>query len=171
MLTAYIQNVWAGEPQERDDAVIIRCHCFSSLKAKKCMLCIWLLRNQVMFFQLHAHALQKKVRHAVTLQLSCSTWKTSRDKTTAICPLTLLLLSTCSNSMPPPLSVIFSAQPVEGITFRKVEYGRVVCASFGHHYCPYPSDAKSNHDHAQAQQLIPSFVRDDWGDDHWFCSQ
>ena len=70
-----------------------------------------------------------------------------------------------------PLSVIFSAQPVEGITFRKVKYGRVVCTSFGHRYCPYSSDAKSNHDHAQAQQLIPSFVGDDWGNDHWFRSQ
>ena len=27
--------MWVGEPQERDDAVVIRCHCFSSLKAKK----------------------------------------------------------------------------------------------------------------------------------------
>ena len=25
----------AGESQERDDAVVARCHCFSSLKAKK----------------------------------------------------------------------------------------------------------------------------------------
>ena len=98
--------MWAGGPQERDDAVVIRCHCFSSLKAKKCMLCIWLLRNQVMFFQPHAHALQKKVRHAVTLQFSCSTWKTSWDKTTVICPLTLLLLTTCSNGMS-PLSLMF----------------------------------------------------------------
>ena len=24
----YIQNVWAGEPQECNDAVVIRCHCF-----------------------------------------------------------------------------------------------------------------------------------------------
>lgn len=31
----YIRNVWAGEPQEQDDAVVVRCHCFSSLKAKK----------------------------------------------------------------------------------------------------------------------------------------
>ena len=47
-----------------------------------------------------------------------------------------------------------SAQPVEGITFRKAEYGKVLHTSFGHRYCPYPSDNKSNHDHAQAQQLI-----------------
>ena len=72
----YIRNVWAGKPQEQDDAVVGRCHRFSSLKAKKCMLCIW-LRNQAMFFQPHAHALQGRVRHAVTLQLSCSIWKTS----------------------------------------------------------------------------------------------
>ena len=31
----YIRNVWAGEPQEQDDAVVVRCHCFSSLKANK----------------------------------------------------------------------------------------------------------------------------------------
>ena len=31
----YIRNVWAGEPREQDDAVAVRCHCFSSLKAKK----------------------------------------------------------------------------------------------------------------------------------------
>ena len=72
-----------------------------------------------------------------------------------------------------------SAQLVEGITFRKAEHGKVVCTSFCHHYCQYPSNAKSNHDHAQAQQLIctvclsvalPSFVGDDWGGDHWFLS-
>ena len=37
LLTPYIQNVWAGEPQEQDDAVVIRCHCFSSLKPKNCI--------------------------------------------------------------------------------------------------------------------------------------
>ena len=47
-----------------------------------------------------------------------------------------------------------SAQPMEGITFRKAEYGKVVRTSFGHRYCPYPSKGKSNHDHAQTQQLI-----------------
>ena len=54
--------------------------------------------------------------------------------------------------VPPKRDV--SAQPVEGITFRKDEYGKVMRASFSHRYCPYPSDDKSNHDHAQAQQLI-----------------
>ena len=44
---ADIQNAWAGEPQDQDDAVVVRCHCFSSLKAKNCMVCIWLLRNDV----------------------------------------------------------------------------------------------------------------------------
>ena len=33
LLTA-CKKVWAGEPQEQDDAVVIRCRCFSSLKAK-----------------------------------------------------------------------------------------------------------------------------------------
>ena len=47
-----------------------------------------------------------------------------------------------------------SAQPVEGIMFRKDKYGKVMRASFSHRYYPYPSDDKSNHDHAQAQQLI-----------------
>ena len=70
-----------------------------------------------------------------------------------ICPWTLLLLTTCSNGMPPPKRDV-SAQPVEGITFRKAEYGKVVRTSFGHRYCLYPSDDKSNHDHARAQQLI-----------------
>ena len=45
-----------------------------------------------------------------------------------------------------------SAQPVEGIKFGKDEYGKVVRTSFSHHYCPYSSNDKSNHDHAQ--QLI-----------------
>ena len=38
--------------------------------------------------------------------------------------------------------------------FRKDEYVKVMRTSFGHHYCLYPSDAESNHDHAQVQQLI-----------------
>ena len=44
-----------------------------------------------------------------------------------------------------------SAQPVEDITFRKAEYGKVLHTSFGHR-CPYLNKAKSNH--AQVQQLI-----------------
>ena len=32
---SYIRNVWAGEPQEQDDAIVVRCHCLSSLKVKK----------------------------------------------------------------------------------------------------------------------------------------
>ena len=124
-----------------------------SLKAKKCTLCIW-LRNQVMFFQPHAHALQGRMRDAVTLQLSCSTWKTSSDKATAICPLTLQLLTMHLQQWHVHTKCDVSAQPVECITFRKVEYGKVVRISFGHHYCPYPSNAKFYHDHVQAQQLI-----------------
>ena len=75
----YIQNVWAGEPQERDDTVVIRCHCFSSLKANKVYVVF-----QVMFFQPHAHALKGSVRHATPLQLSCCTWKISIDTVTSI---------------------------------------------------------------------------------------
>ena len=55
--------------------------------------------------------------------------------------------------MSPPKRDV-SAQLVEGIMFRKDEYVKVMCTSFGHHYCLYPSNAESNHDHAQAQQLI-----------------
>ena len=95
-----------------------------------------------------------RVRNAVTLQLSCSTWKTSWDKATAICTLTLLLLTTCSNGMS-PISVMFLHSLWKAsLKFRKDEYGKVVCTSFGHRYCPYPSNDKSNHDHARVQQLI-----------------
>ena len=31
----YVQNLWAGEPLEHGAAVVVRCHCFSSLKVKK----------------------------------------------------------------------------------------------------------------------------------------
>ena len=54
--------------------------------------------------------------------------------------------------VPPKCDV--SAQLVEGIVFRKDEYVKVMRTSFGHHYCLHPSDAESNHYHAQAQQLI-----------------
>ena len=43
---------------------------------------------------------------------------------------------------------------VEGITFRKDEYVKVMRISFSHCYCPYPSNIKSDRDHAQAQQLM-----------------
>ena len=41
----YIQNVWAGEPQERNDAVVTRCHWFSSLKANKVYVVHWVVRK------------------------------------------------------------------------------------------------------------------------------
>ena len=57
-----------------------------------------------------------------------------------------------------------SVQPVEGITFRKAEYGKVVCTSLGHRYCPYPSDNKSNHDHAAANQCCMCCFAKQWTD-------
>ena len=53
-----------------------------------------------------------------------------------------------------------SARPVEGITNRKAEYGKVVHWFFGHRYGLYPFNAKSNYDHAQAQQLVSTTVPD-----------
>ena len=53
-----------------------------------------------------------------------------------------------------------SAQPVEDITFRKAEYGKVLHTSFGHRYCLYLNNAESNHDLAQVPQLIS--VRAAW---------
>ena len=51
----------------------------SSLKANKVYVVY-----QIMFFQPPAHALKGSMRHATTLQLSCSTWKVSLDTVTSI---------------------------------------------------------------------------------------
>ena len=148
----YIRNVWAGEPQEQDDAVVVRCHCFSSLKAKK-------------VYVVH---LVKKSGDVLSAACTCVAGKDEACSHTAALIFDLedfmrqghsdLPTDTAATDhlqqwhVPPKRDV--SAQPVEGITFRKAEYGKVLRTSFGHRYCPYPSDNKSNHDRAQAQQLI-----------------
>jgi len=135
---SYIRNVWAGEPLEQDDAVVVRCHCFSSLKAKK--VCV-------------VHLVVKKSGDVLSASCTCVAGKGETCSHIAALMFYLedfmrqghsdLPTNTAATDrlqqwhVPPKRDV--SAQPVEGITFRKAEYGKVVCTSFIHHYCPYPS--------------------------------
>ena len=148
----YIRNVWAGEPQEQDDAVVVRRHCFSCLKAKR-------------VYVVH---LVKKSGNALSAGCTCIAGKGEACNHIGALMFYLEDFMRQDHSCLPtdtaatdnlqqwhvPLKRDVSAQSVEGITFRKAEHGKVVRTSFGHHYCPYPSDDKSNHSHAQTHQLI-----------------
>ena len=125
----------AGESQERDDAVVARCHCFSSLKAKK-VYAVHLVKKSgdvILALCTCVAGKGKACSHIVVLMFYLEDFMRQGHSnlptdTTATDHLQQWHVGKCD----------VSAQPVEGTTFRKAEYGKVVRISFGHRYCHTP---------------------------------
>ena len=151
---SYIRNVWAGAPQERDDAVVVRCHCFSSMKVKKVYV-VHLVKKSGDVHSASCTCVAGKGEACSHIPaLICMFYlKDFMRQGHSDLPTNTAATNHLQQWHVPPKHDVF-AQPMVGIVFRKTEYGKVVCTSFGHHYCLCPSNAKSNHDHAQAQTAI-----------------
>ena len=115
------------------------------------MLCIWLLRNDVLSASCTCIAEKGEAcSHIVALMFYLEDFM--RQDHSDLPTDTAATDHLQQWHVPPKCDV--SAQPVEGIKIWKAEYGKVVHWSFGHRYCLYPIDDKSNYDQAQAQQLV-----------------